>query len=330
MSNAERPLSKVVRNSLLVIATMLCLPAFSQSAPAAQGRTVKLVSGSAAGGSTDLIGRLISQRLGERLGQPVIVENRTGAGGVIAADAVAKAAPDGAMLLITASNHSTGAAMRKFSPFDAVNDFSWISMLTAYSMVIATAPNSRFKTMGELIAFAKANPNKVSFSSVGVGTGHHLVGEWLNAELGLNMVHVPYRGSPLALADVLGGQVDLMIDTATYLVPQVRQGTLRPLAVTGKTPLEDLPGIPTLSKFVPGMEYESWMGLIGPKGMPPELVRQYNADLKYVLELPEIKERFAAMGATVKASTPDEFKSLAAREIVHWKRIIQSQNIPLQ
>jgi tripartite-type tricarboxylate transporter receptor subunit TctC len=315
---------------ILLAAGTVC-GAFAQPAqPAAQGRTLKLISGSIAGTSTDIIARLISQKLGERLGVSVIVENRAGAGGLIAAESVAKGAPDGSSLLITGSNHSTSAAMRKTSPFDPVNDFAWVSTVTTYPMILATAPNSRFKSLDELIAFAKANPRKVSFSSVGVGTAHHLIGEWLNAALEMEMVHVPYRGSPLALLDVLGGSVDLMIDTATYVVPQVRQGKLKPLAVSSKAAMEELPGVATLNKYVPGMEYESWIGLAAPRGMPAELVRQYNAEVRYVIELPEIKQRFVDLGAVAKPSTTGEFRSLVERDLVQWRRVIESRNISVQ
>jgi tripartite-type tricarboxylate transporter receptor subunit TctC len=271
---------------------------------------------------------LIGPKLGERRGATVIVDNKLGAGGMIAAESVANARPDGSSLLITASNHSTGAAMRKSSPFDAIRDFSWISSLTTYGMVLAVGPNSRHKSLQDLLAFAKANPKAVSFSSVGVGTAHHLLGEWINAELGIELTHVPYKGSPLALTDLLGGQIDMMIDTATFVVPQSRQGKLKPLAVTTRGPSEDLPGVPTLNSFIAGMEYDSWIGITGPKGMPAELVQQLNQDLREIVNLPDIRQRFIDMGAAPKVGTPDEFRQLAEKDLAQWRKVIDNRNIP--
>jgi len=317
------------RSVLKASAAFMALGPFIQGSASAQGqRTIRLVSGSAPGGSTDLFGRLIGPKLGERRGATVIVDNKLGAGGMIAAESVANARPDGSSLLITASNHSTGAAMRKSSPFDAIRDFSWISSLTTYGMVLAVGPNSRHKSLQDLLAFAKANPKAVSFSSVGVGTAHHLLGEWINAELGIELTHVPYKGSPLALTDLLGGQIDMMIDTATFVVPQSRQGKLKPLAVTTRGPSEDLPGVPTLNSFIAGMEYDSWIGITGPKGMPAELVQQLNQDLREIVNLPDIRQRFIDMGAAPKVGTPDEFRQLAEKDLTQWRKVIDNRNIP--
>ncbi|MEI7784001.1 MAG: tripartite tricarboxylate transporter substrate binding protein [Betaproteobacteria bacterium] len=322
---AARPRRRTV---LLASAAFMALgPAVQGSARAQAQRTIRLVSGSAPGSSTDLFGRLIGPKLAERRGATVIVDNKLGAGGLIAAESVATARPDGSSLLITASNHSIGAALRKSSPFDAIRDFSWISSLTTYGMVLAVGPNSRHKSLPELLAFAKANPQAVSFSSVGVGTAHHLLGEWINAELGIELTHVPYKGSPLALTDLLGGQIDMMIDTATFVVPQSRQGKLKPLAVSTRNPSEDLPGVPTLSSFIAGMEYDSWIGITGPKGMSAELVQQLNQDLREIASLPDIRQRFIEMGAAPKVGTPEEFRRLAERDLVQWRKVIDSRNI---
>lgn len=335
-SEDESPIDFSGRQRRIKRRTLLAAPAafIAAGAPGlVQGqaqRTIRLVSGSAPGGSTDLIGRLIAPKLGEKRGATVIVENRAGAGGVIAAESVATAKPDGTSLLITASNHSTGAAMRLTSPFDAIRDFSWISSLTSYGMVLAVAPSSRHKSLAELLAVAKSKPKGVSFSSVGVGTAHHLLGEWINAELGLELTHVPYRGSPLALTDLLGGQIDLMIDTATFVVPQSRQGKLRPLAVTTRVPSEDLPGIPTLNSQIQGMEYYSWIGLTGPKGMSPEMVAQLNQDISEIINMPDIRQRFIDMGAAPKASSSDEFRQLAEKDLAQWRKVIDNRKIARQ
>ena len=293
-------------------------------------KTIRIVSGSIPGTSTDIGARLFSPALGERLGQSIIVDNRPGAGGLLALQNIIASKPDGMSLVITAANHSIGAAIRKVTPFDAVGDFTWISTIATYPMVIAVSPNSSIKSMDDLVNYAKQNPGRVSFSSVGIGTAHHLIGEWLNAELGLEMVHIPYKGSPGALVDVLSGQVDVMIDTATFALQQVKQGKLRALAVSTKKPSDDFPGVPTLNQTIPGFEYESWIALAGPKGMSAEVVQQINQELRVVLATPEIKKRFADIGAVSVASTSQELKQSVEVDILRWKKVIDSRKIPLQ
>jgi tripartite-type tricarboxylate transporter receptor subunit TctC len=255
----------------------------------------------------------------------VIVENKLGAGGMIAAESVANARPDGSSLLITASNHSTGAAMRKSSPFDAIRDFSWISSLTTYGMVLAVGPNSRHKSLQDLLAFAKANPRVVSFSSVGVGTAHHLLGEWINAELGIELTHVPYKGSPLALTDLLGGQIDMMIDTATFVVPQSRQGKLKPLATTGPTRSSSLPELPTMIEAgFPGYISTAWFGIVAPAGTPKEIIARLNAEGQKVTKSPDFIKRMNELGYDIVGGSPEQMGAMIQEELKRWGPVVKT------
>jgi tripartite-type tricarboxylate transporter receptor subunit TctC len=291
-------------------------------------RPIRLLVGFAPGGSSDVVARLLAQRIAAPLGQPVVVENRVGAGGLLAAEAVSRGPADGYTWVLLPSGHATQAAILRRMPMDPVEGFAWIGTLTTYPMVIGVAPESPMRTLRDLVDRARATPGKLSFTSVGVGTAHHLLGEWINAELGIELTHVPYKGSPLALTDLLGGQIDMMIDTATFVVPQSRQGKLQPLAVTTRGPSEDLPGVPTLNSFIAGMEYDSWIGITGPKGMPAELVQQLNQDLREIVNLPDIRQRFIDMGAAPKVGTPDEFRQLAEKDLAQWRKVIDNRNIP--
>jgi tripartite-type tricarboxylate transporter receptor subunit TctC len=214
------------------------------AAAAAQGypeRPVRLVVGFPPGGSSDTVARVVAQHLSPLLGQPVVVENRPGAGGVIGSDIVAKSAPDGHTLLLATAGHSTAAAMMQKLPFDAVKDFAWVSTITTYPFVIATAADSPIKSLPDLIARAKAAPGKLTYSSAGVGTSHHLLGEWLGAEAGIEMVHVPFKGGTSPLTEVLAGRVDVMVETMTLVLPHIKSGKLRGLAVTSPQAMDYLP-----------------------------------------------------------------------------------------
>lgn len=291
-------------------------------------KPVKIIVGFTAGGSTDIVARLVAAKLQASWGQPVIVENKAGAGGAIAAEFVAKSPADGYTILLPPSGHSSSAAMRRSLPYDAVNDFSWISTITTYGMMLAVRPESTIQTVEDLIRHAKANPNKLSYYSVGVGTAHHLIGEWLNAAAGIEINHVPYRGSGAALPDFMGGQVDLMIDTMTFALTQAQTGKARPLAVTSQRRLEELPAVPLMSEKFPGFAYESWIGLAGPKGMPPAIVTKISAEVNQIVKMPDIQARLKELGAVPQGSTPEEFKARVASDIETFAKIIKLRNIP--
>ena len=213
--------------------------------------------------------RVVAQSLSPLLGQPVVVENKPGAGGVIGSDLVAKAAPDGYTLLLATAGHSTAAAMMAKLPFDAVRDFAWITTVTTYPFVIATAADSPISSLPDMIARAKAAPGKLSYSSAGVGTSHHLLGEWLAAEAGIEMLHVPFKGGTSPVTEVVAGRVDVMFETMTLVLPHIKSGRLRALAVTSPEPKDYLPDVPPVAKTVPGVVFQSWLGIAAPAGTPP-------------------------------------------------------------
>jgi tripartite-type tricarboxylate transporter receptor subunit TctC len=310
----------------LVVAIFAVWPriSYSQEFP---GRPLKIVVGFAPGGSSDMAARAIADLLPKQLGQSVIVENKPGAGGLNAADQVAKSLPDGYTLLLVASAHAVTGAMRRQLPFDPVSDFTWLSTLVSYGMVYGVRSDSPYKSLGDLISAARTAPRSLSYYSFGVGTAHHLLGEWLNAATGIELVHVPYRGSSQALSDFVAGRVDLMIDTMTFALPQAEGGNLRALAVTSR----DRPGlmaeVPFSGSLVEGLEYESWLGLAAPKNLPPDVAERLAQATREVVRSPEFIAKMSALGATAKESTSAGFRSRVERDIAHFKSIVNARSI---
>jgi tripartite-type tricarboxylate transporter receptor subunit TctC len=291
-------------------------------------RPVRIVVGFPPGGSSDTVARVVAQHLSPLLGQPVVVENKPGAGGVIGSDQVAKAAPDGHTLLLATAGHSTAAAMMQKLPFDAVEDFAWITTVTTYPFAIATGADSNIKDLPDLIAKAKAAPGKITYSSAGVGTSHHLLGEWLSSLAGIEMNHIPFKGGTSPLTEVLSGRVDVMIETMTLVLPHMKSGKLRGLAVTSPEPKDYLPEVPPASRTVPGLVFQSWLGIAAPAGTPSSLVKRLNTDLRKVLAEPEVQKRLAALGGGAAPVSPEEMRSQVRSEIERWKKLVDGRNIP--
>mgnify|MGYP000246395514 FL=1 len=293
-------------------------------------RPIKLLVGFAPGGSSDMVARLIATPLGERLGQPVVVENRAGAGGNIAADAVAKATPDGYTLVLLPSGHSSNAAMKKNLPFDAVNDFAWVSTVTTYPLTLSVKPNSPITSFRDFIQRVKSEPNRYTYTSVGVGTAMHLFGEWLMAESGGVATHVPFKGGTAPMMELLAGRVDVMIDTMTTTAPLFKENRVRVLATTAPAGQNALPGVPSVADSFPGVVFDSWLGIAGTKGTPPAVVDRLNRELRAVLELPAVKQRLTDWGGHPQASTPAEFRSRVDGEIRQLSRIVTERKIEAQ
>jgi tripartite-type tricarboxylate transporter receptor subunit TctC len=304
-----------------------CLNARAQPADAWPTRPVRLLVGFAPGGSSDTVARLVAQHMSAALGQPFVVENRPGAGGMIAAEAVAKAAPDGYTLVLLPSGHASQAAMLARLPFHPVDDFAWISTATVYPMFLAVADASPIHSFEDLISRAKANPGRLSYSSVGIGTAHHLIGEWINAEAGVELTHVPYKGGTQPLTDVLSGQVDLMIETATTALPHLKSGRLRALAVTSTAGKDLLPGVPAASETVPNLQYESWLGIAAPAKTPPALVSTLNREVTRALGKAEVAQRLTELGGGASPSSPDAFRDRVAGDIAKFRRIVATRGI---
>lgn len=291
-------------------------------------RPITLVHGFAAGGNADVIARIVADGLSQRLGKPVIVESRAGAGGTIASDHVAKATPDGYTLIMLTGGHSTAGALYRTLPFKPVDDFQMVSTVIFFPLVIAVKSDHRFRTLADLIAEAKQKPEAITYSSVGIGTTQHLAGELLSSMAGIRMVHVPYRGGGGPINDLLGGQIDVVIDTLTVTAPQLASGSIRGLAVTSAQPWFSLPDLPPVAATVPGYEVRSWLGLATTRGVPAPVVARLNREVRAVLDSPEIQQRLKAMGNEPRSSSPDEMRDMVATEIARWKGVITAAKIP--
>ncbi len=291
-------------------------------------RPVVITHGFGAGGNADAVARILAEPLGDRLGQRMIVEPAPGAGGNLASSRVAKATPDGHTLILLTGGHSVSAALYKSLAFDPVDDFQMLSTTVYFPFVIAVKSDSPIKSLGDLIARAKADPGRINYSSVGVGSTQHLAGELLGSMAGIKMTHVPYRGGTAPLTDLLGGQIDVLIDSLTITAPQIAAGTIRGLAVTSPTKWQSLPDIPPVSDLVPGYDVRSWLGLATTRGIPEPVVQRLTSEIQEVLEHSPARERLTQMGMEVRPSSPDEMRSLVASEIEKWRKVISQAGIP--
>jgi tripartite-type tricarboxylate transporter receptor subunit TctC len=314
--------------ALAAIATLTLGPkASAQDWP---NRPIKMVVGFPAGGSPDVVGRLIGEKLTQRIGQPVIVENAPGAAGITASDSVARAAPDGYTMVMLTGAHTGTGAMRKKLPYDPVKSFAMVSMITAYPMMLMVKPDSPIKSFPDLLARAKAAPDKVTYASNAPGSAHHLLGEWINIEAKTTMVPVPYKGAAQAIVDLLGGRVDFMIDTATTAIEPVRTGQTRALAVASPKRYPLLPEAPTVAETLPGVQTMSWLGLAMPAGAPEPAVARLNKELKAVLDEADIKQRLSRLGGVSNWTTPEQMRDQIAGEIARWNRVIDEKKIERQ
>ena len=314
----------------LLGALLFALPFAARADDDYPSRPITLTHGFGAGGNADAIARIVADGLSRRLGKPVIVEARPGAGGNIASDRTAKAAPDGYTLIMLTGGHAVSAAMYKTLPFDPLDDFQMISTTVYFPFVVAVKTGSRFKTLADVIAEAKAKPETLTFSSVGVGSTQHLVGELLSSMAGIKMIHVPYKGGGGPINDLLGGQIDLLIDTLTITAPQLAAGTIHGLGVTSAKPWFSIPDVPPVAATVPGYEVRSWLGIATTKGVPAPVVEKLNREIRAVLELPEVKGKLEAMGNEVRGTSPEEMRTMIASEIGRWKQVIGAAKIPQQ
>ena len=268
--------------------------------------------------------------MSEGLSQQLVPENRTGAGSIIANEFVAKSAPDGYTLLVVSGAFVTQAATMKKLPYDPLRDFSFISTIVTYPLVFSVRSDSRFRTLGEFIAFVKSNPGKINYPSPGMGTLYHLAGEMFVSMAGIEMQHVPFRGGSEPLTEVLSGRMELLIDALTNSYPQIQAGKFRPLAVSSVERSSALPEVPTVADSVPGYEATSFIGLAGPAGMPPAVVERLNREARRILALSDLGQRFAEWGGTPSASSPEEMKRHVGAEIEKWKRVVAARKLELQ
>jgi tripartite-type tricarboxylate transporter receptor subunit TctC len=304
--------------------------ASSADAQAYPTRPITLTHGFAAGGNGDVVSRIVADALSKRLGQPVVVEPRPGAGGNTASQRLTTSAPDGYALITLTSAHAVSAGIYKQLPFDPLDSFQFISTYGYQALMIAVRKDSPIKTMADLIAAAKANPGKLTYSSVGVGSTQHLAGALLCAMAGIDMTHVPYRGGGGPMTDLLGGNIDLNIDTITVIEPQLRSGKVTVLGVTSGKTWWSLPDITPVSATVPGYDVQTWVGLAAPKGTPPDVVKKINDATRAGLADKETVERLNKIGVDVRTSTPDEMKAMVSEQIAKWKKVVADARISQQ
>ena len=310
--------------------TPFLLLALSVSAQTFPDKPMRFYVGFPPGGSTDLVSRYLGQKLSERLKQPVVVEQKVGATGLIANDAVAKSAPDGATMVLLTGGHPGTAAVMKSLPYDPVKGFGMVSVVIEYPMTISVAPESPIKSFPDLIARAKAAPGKISYSSAGPGSLHHLLGEWMNIEAGTQMLHVPFKGAAPAFTELLGGRIDVLIETATFAIPHVKGGRLRALATSsaGRYPL--LPEAATVGETLPGVEFSSWLGIAVSPGTPRPIIERLNGELRSILAEDDTRTRFAGFGGVPAYTTPEAMRSRVEREVARWKKVVETRGIERQ
>ena len=318
------------RSAIAGLSALGIAPAWAQ-VWAQSGRpegTITIVHGFTPGGNVDLTARLVAERLGEKLGQQIVVEPKPGAGGSTAAAAVSRAAPDGRTLFLAAGGHAVSAAIYNKLPYDALADFSWISMLSDFPFVFVTYPEHPAKTLAEFIAMAKAQEGKLLCAHPGNGTGQHLALELFAAMAGIKVQSVPYRGSPQAATDLLGKRVDAFMDNMTVVAEMVRDGRLRALGITGPSRFFVLPDMPTFAEQgVSGYSVTSWLGLGGPAGIPQPMLARLNADMVAILKEPETVERLRKIGGDARPTTSEEFKDRVASDIEKWTKTVADAGI---
>jgi tripartite-type tricarboxylate transporter receptor subunit TctC len=321
---------KFSRRRFLRLATVaISVPAVPRMASAQPypTRPVRLIVGFAAGGAPDIAARLVAQWLSERLGQQFVIENRPGAGGNLATEIVAEASPDGYTLLLINISNAVNATLYQKLKYDFIRDIAPVASISHENYGMEVHPSFPAKTVAEFISYAKANPGKLNMASPGNGTGPHVAGELFKIMAGLDMVHVPYRGSPPALTDLLAGQVQLMFSPLSSSIEYVKGGKLRALAVTTATRSEVLPDLPTVGEFVPGYAASGWFGIGAPSKTPVEIVDRLNREVNAGLADPKLKARLADLGSTVFVGSPADFATHIAAETEKWAKVVRTANL---
>jgi tripartite-type tricarboxylate transporter receptor subunit TctC len=311
------------RQLLIAAAAATAFPAYANDQP------IRISVGFPAGGTTDVIGRLVALNLGQKLGRSVIVENRPGASGNIAAQFASRAAPDGNSLLFVPSSHATNASLYKKLPFDTEKDFTAIGMVATTPYVLVVHPQVPAKSVSEFIALLKSQPGRFNYATASPGTGQHLAAELFKKMANVEMTQVAYKGSAAAFPDLMAGRTPVMFDNVALMVPHVRSGALRALAITSTKRSQLLPDVPTVAETLPGYEIQGWFALLAPAKTPPNLVREYNAALNAVVSDPAFVSRLREVGAETMTGTPEMANAYIQKEISRWGGVIRSANISL-
>jgi len=316
-------------NRIVQRAALFVLLAVSAAGAAAQPyptKPIRLVVPFPAGGTTDILAREVGQRLSLSLGQPVVIDNRPGAAGNIGSELVAKSAPDGyTLLMATVGTHAINPNLYARMPYDHVKDFAPVVLVAGVPNVLEVTPSLPVNSVADLIKLAKEKPGQINFASSGSGTSIHLSGELFKTMAGVNMTHVPYKGSAAAITDLIGGQVQVMFDNLPSSLPQIKAGKLRAIAVTSAQRAPALPDTPTIAESgLPGFEATSWFGVVAPAGTPPTVIARINADVNQWLQSPEAKEKLLAQGAVAAGGSPEQFAAYIHAETEKWARVVKA------
>ena len=294
-------------------------------------RPIRMIVPYTAGGYTDLMARLVGQKISEALGQPLVFENKPGANAIIGTDVVAKAAPDGYTIGTVIAAHAVNATLNPKLPYDTLKDFTYVSLMSVAPLIMIAHPSLPANNVKELIALAKAKPGQLNFASSGVGAAAHLTMEMFKSRVGIDMLHIPYKGTAGALQDTVGGQINVMFDVVGPLMPQVRSGNAKALVVTAKERIPAAPDVPTMAEAgVPDFVSGTWAGIIAPAGMPKEIVDRISAEAKKALADPAMKEKLAEQGIVAVGSTPEEFRAFVTEEIPRWGKVISDAGIKME
>ncbi len=294
--------------------------------PVYPNKAIRIIVPLAAGGQTDVVARLLTQKLTETFNQPLVVDNRSGGGGSVGTETAVRANPDGYTMLVVASTYAANAALHKL-PYDPVNDVTPIAFLGETGFVVSVHPSVPVKSIKDLIAYEKSNPGKLNYGSGGTGSTTHLATELFNQMAGTRIAHVPYKGSGPALNDLIGGQVQLVTVSMPLAIPQIKTNRVRGLAVTTAKRSNALPDIPTVADAIPGYEAASWFALFGPKGLPRDIARRWNSEINRILQLPDVIERMAGLGIDPSGGSPDRLLEVTRREIAKWQKVVKIANI---
>lgn len=311
---------------LLASTLLVCLPLVAAAqAGDFPNKPIRIVVPFPPGGATDAAARLVAVKMSEHWGQPVVVDNRAGAGGNVGSDLVAKSAPDGYTLVMgVTGSHAINTSLYSKMPYDPVSDFVAISQVAVVPNVLVVHPSVPARNLAELVALAKKEPGKLDYASLGNGTAAHLGMEMLKADAGIDITHVPYKGSAPAVGDLLAGQVQMMVDGLPSALPHVKAGKLRAIALTSLHRAPALPDLPTIAETYPGFYADAWSGLFAPKGTPQPVVDKLSAEVQRILKLPDVREKLAALGAEPVGSTQAEFTAHVKREIDKWAKVVKA------
>ncbi len=320
---------RLVAPACAALVAVALTPAFAQ--PAFPSKPVTIVAAFPPGGTVDLLARTLGPKLGDEWKQAVVVENKAGASGIVGSQFVQRAAPDGHVLMVIPITHVTNSSLMKSVPFDPLKDFTPVTLLASLPIMLVANKSLPVKSVGELIAYAKANPGKLNCGSGGNGTSQHLACELFKSSARVDIKHIPYKGNAAAMTDVIGGQIELLFDQMATAVPHVKGDRVRALAVTTATRSPAMPEVPTVAESgVPGFETTAWFGVVGPAGMPRDLVDRIQGSFARALAQPDIREKLAAQGLTLVGNRADEFGPFMQVEMAKWAKVIQEAGIRLE